>query len=93
MNAQQSYKEYKLIEDVEKIYTIQPADIKILRVKAGMDQRALAQAASMSNNTISRLENGLTSLTGLPFDKVMNLLNVLNINDNVYKYLREGEMN
>ena len=93
MNAQQNYTEYNLIQDVEKIHTIQGIDIKILRLKAGLDQRTLAQGACMSNNTISRLENGLTPLTGLPFEKVVKLLIMLNIDNNVYKYLREGEMN
>ena len=93
MNTQQNYTEYSLIEDIERICSLQPIDIKILRLKAGLDQRTLAQGADMSNNTISRLENGLTSLTGLPFEKVVKLLNMLNTDNNVYKYLREGEMN
>lgn len=93
MNVQQNYTEYNLIEDVEKIFNIQGIDIKILRLKAGLDQRTLAQRTGMSNNTISRLENGLTPLTGLPFEKVVKLLIMLNIENNVYKYLREGEMN
>lgn len=84
---------HNVVNYLLRICSIKPTDIKTLRVKAGMDQSALAQEANMSNNEISRLENGLTSLTDLPFNNVVNLLMTLNTDNIIFKYLYDGEFN
>lgn len=50
--------------------------VRIMRKKRGMGQEALAEAADVSNITISRIENGISAMSVLTLKRIAEALEV-----------------
>lgn len=53
-----------------------PSEFKIARIRAGLYQKDLAQKVGITPNTISQIENGTKSTTGVTAKKICSILGV-----------------
>ena len=53
-----------------------PNEFKIARIRAGLYQRDLAQKVGITSNTLSQIENGYKSTSGVTANKICSILGV-----------------